>query len=230
MNETLKFLHSQLSENAGLLAMERDRTQSLECQIENDRKNNKDILAAIQDGKSELAGKLTELKEAFGTNTELDLRGSLAEIQKAIEVKVEVDGEKTRSLIGNCLKAVEKLRDREVDAAECFIGVEQRINHTSDSIMGLFQETYKMNAEALSVTDGYINHLVSRTKDLETELKDMREKYEISLVVSAEKKQVEKDLEQQLKVIKEKCNEMSSQVERGKMTENELNERLVRLT
>lgn len=225
MDETLKFLHSQLSENAGLLAAERDRTQSLEHQIQEDRERNKIILTAIQDGKLELADKLTELQNTFETNT---IGEKIIELQKAVEIKVEVDGGATRNLVGGCLNAVEKLRDREVDAAECLIGVEKRINHTSDSIVGIFQETHKMNVEALTFTDGYIVHLNSRIKDLEKESKEMREKNEFLLIASAEKQQLEKDLEQQLRIATEKCNEMSSQVEKEKETAIVLKERLVR--
>lgn len=224
MDETLKFLHSQLSENAGLLAAERDRTQSLECQIKEDREKNKTILTAIQNGKLELVGTLSELQKAVEANTGLDLGEKIAELQKAVEIKVEVDGGATRNLVGGCLNAVEKLRDREVDAAECLIGVERRINHTSDSIVGLFQETHKMNVDALTFTDGYINHLNSRIKDLEAELKEMHEKHEFSLMVSAEQKQLEKEL----MVATEKCSEMSGQVERGKVAETALNKKLVR--
>lgn len=175
----------------------------------------------------ELAGKLTELQRAFETNTEVELEEKLTELQKAIATKIEADGEMTRNSVGKCFKVVEKLRDREVDAAECLIGVEKRINHASDSIMGLFHETHQMNVEALSFTDGYTGHLNSRIKDLEAELSEMREKYEVLLVVSAEKKQLEKELEKQLETAINSCNEMSSQVEKGKMTENCLNERLV---
>lgn len=228
MDETLKFLHSQLSENAGLLAAERDRTQSLECQIQEDRERNKIILTTIQEGKLELAVKLTELQNTFKTNTVLGLGEKITELQRAVEIKIEADGGTTRSLVGGCLNAVDKLRDREVDAAECLIGVEKRINHTSDSIVGVFQETHKMNVEALTFTDGYIGHLNSRIKDLEAESKEMREKQEFSLIVSAEKQQLEKNLERQLRIATEKCNEMSNQVERGKAAEITLNERLVR--
>lgn len=228
MDETLKFLHSQLSENAGLLAAERDRTQSLECQIQEDRERNKTILTAIQDGKLELAVKLTELQNTFKTNTVLELGEKITGLQRAVEIKIEADGGTTRSLVGGCLNAVDKLRDREVDAVECLIGVEKRINHTSDSIVGVFQETHKMNVEALTFTDGYIGHLNSRIKDLEAESKEMREKQEFSLIVSAEKQQLEKNLERQLRIATEKCNEMSNQVERGKATGIILNERLAR--
>lgn len=228
MDETLKFLHSQLSENAGLLAAERDRTQSLECQIQEDRERNKIILTAIQDGKLELAAKLTELQNTFKMNTVLELGEKISALQSAVEIKIEVDGGTTRGLVDNCLNTIDKLRDREVDAAECLIGVEKRINHTSDSIVGVFQETHKMNVEALTFTDGYIGHLNSRIKDLEAESKEMREKQEFSLIVSVEKQQLEKNLERQLRIATEKCNEMSNQVERGKATEIILNERLVR--
>lgn len=212
-----------------MLAAERDRTQSLECQIQEDRERDKIILTAIQDGKLELAKKLTELQNAFDANIGLELE-KITELQKAVEINVKADGEATRSLVGGCLNGVEKLRDREVDAAECLIGVEKRINHTSDSIVGVFQETHKMNAEALTFTDGYIGHLNSRIQDLEAELKEMCQKHEFSLMVSAEKRQLERGLEQELMIATEKCNEMSSQVERGKEVETLLNERLVRPT
>lgn len=210
--------------------MERDRTQSLECQIQEDRERDKIILTAIQDGKLDLAGRLTELQNTFKANIGLELEEKITELQKAVEIKVEADGKTTRSLVDSCFNAVEKLRDREVDAAECLIGIEKRINHTSDSIVGVFQETHKMNVEALTFTDGYIGHLNSRIKDLEAELKEIREKHEFLLMVSVEKKQLEKELEQELNITMEKCNEMSSQVERGKEIETVLNERLVKRT
>lgn len=211
-----------------MLAAERDRTQSLEVQIQDDREKTKSVLAAIQDGKTELAEQLTEIREAIEEKSDLDLMDKLAEAKKSIEAMTEVDGEATRNLVHRCFKIVEKLRDREVDAAECLLGAEKRINHTSDSIMGLFQETHQMNTESLSYIDGYISHLNSRIMDLEEESNEMQEKYEALLVDSVEKKQLGKDLEQRLKASLEKCDEISGRVEKGKATESLLEQRFVR--
>lgn len=228
VQETLKFFHNQLSENAGLLATERDRTQSLECQIQEDRERNKLILKAIQDGKVEVIEQLAELKGTLEGKDEPELMERLVKAQKIMETRIEEDGEATRNLIYSCSRSIEKLGYRDVDATELLLSVEKRVSNTSVSMMDLFHETHKMNAEALSYSDGYISYLNSRITNLEAELKEIHEKYEVSLVESAEKRHITKEYELRLKDALKKCDDMNTQVQRGNTVEKTLNEMLVK--
>ena len=75
----MKVLHEELSDKAGLLAAERDRTQTLECQIQEDRKKNDEMLKLINESH---AGLVTRLLE----------------IHKSVESKVELEGDLNRNL------------------------------------------------------------------------------------------------------------------------------------
>lgn len=88
VTESNEYLLKQLSENAGLLASERDRTQSLECQTQNDKKFYQEQL--LQSA-STLAVERDRMKVLEKQIQEADLKE--VNIIKAIEdIKVELAG------------------------------------------------------------------------------------------------------------------------------------------
>ncbi|KAI5852750.1 hypothetical protein DFP73DRAFT_581591 [Morchella snyderi] len=207
-----------------LLAAERDRTQSLESQIQEDRERNKVILESIQDVKAEVIEQLAGLKGTLEGKDGSELMERLIRAQTIMEMRIGEDGGATRNLIHSYSRSIEKLGDRDVDATELLLGVEKRVSNASVSMVDLFYETHKMNAEALSYSDGYISHLNSRITNLEAELKEIYEKYEVSLVESAEQRHVTKEYELRLKDSLKKCDDMSAQVQRSNAVEKTLNE------
>ncbi|KAL7274288.1 hypothetical protein RUND412_002813 [Rhizina undulata] len=200
---TLKVLHEELSEKAGLLAVERDRTQSLECQMLEDRKKGDEMFRLIEESRDELMAKLEE-------------------IQKGVTSKVELEGDLNRDLVEDCIKHVNALKDKDKMMPECFLKVENTIKDAADSVLGIFQETQKMNADAISFGDGHIRHLENQITDLKSELNDMREKYKQAAIASADKKATE----EKLKDSQLRCETLEAQIGALKEAEAASHERI----
>ncbi|RPB00555.1 hypothetical protein L873DRAFT_777062 [Choiromyces venosus 120613-1] len=213
LNEANVYLQQQLSENAGLLAAERDRVQTLELQAREDvnyfrreieqkqllsditRENLKEFEKQLSevDNIGRAIGAIKESNSKIGEDLVQKLSTKCAQLENNLSIRVHDIKIVVENAVSKGLEYSEERLDQlastfeKFDVRSDYLKMVNDCKKLFDDILKIYTQSRQISSDSANFKKEFVEHLNSQIQQLEGQLKEMRECRSHDLVKLTEK-------------------------------------------